>query len=242
MIVNKRAEGWEIVFQRAHGLLAAKIAAFWPAQARPERWVETLAAIAQHDNERPGWEGHRWLDPAGAPLDFRERAFDLEQITQVAAAARYQSRWVALLTSRHLDRLYGSLREAHPTLDAFLDEQQALRTRWRRALGVRKDEVSAAYRLMYWSDRLSLLLCGRDLPDDGYHLELGAGPDQTMHTVAVRDDGSILVEPWPFEPDRLALSVEAYYPEGMTFAVDEELQQALESAPVETLNWTFRRR
>lgn len=42
MIVNYTAEGWEIITQRAHGLLAAQIADHWQHHIRTDRWVETF--------------------------------------------------------------------------------------------------------------------------------------------------------------------------------------------------------
>ncbi|MDB4999689.1 MAG: hypothetical protein JWR76_766, partial [Mucilaginibacter sp.] len=50
MIVNYTEQGWEIITQRAHGLLAAQVAMQWRKKDRPNRWVETVIAIADHDD------------------------------------------------------------------------------------------------------------------------------------------------------------------------------------------------
>ena len=42
MIVNYTDRGWEIISQRAHGLLAAQAAMAWRVKDRPERWTETV--------------------------------------------------------------------------------------------------------------------------------------------------------------------------------------------------------
>ena len=50
MIVNQVEQGWDIVFQRAHAILAAQIALGWKVSERPEPWTELVAAIADHDD------------------------------------------------------------------------------------------------------------------------------------------------------------------------------------------------
>ncbi len=42
MIVIYKEEGWEVITQRAHGILAAQIGFQWRLKDRPERWMETL--------------------------------------------------------------------------------------------------------------------------------------------------------------------------------------------------------
>lgn len=47
MIVNLKQSGWEVIYHRAHGLLAVKFASHWRAEERnPRYWVDLLAAIA----------------------------------------------------------------------------------------------------------------------------------------------------------------------------------------------------
>ena len=50
MIANYTENGWQVVTQRAHGILAAQFAYHWKKSERPDRWVETLLAIAEHDD------------------------------------------------------------------------------------------------------------------------------------------------------------------------------------------------
>ncbi|WP_243902450.1 DUF3891 family protein [Aetokthonos hydrillicola] len=49
MIVNQHQKGWEVIYHRAHALLAAQIAGHWHPKLRPIRWLETIAAISHHD-------------------------------------------------------------------------------------------------------------------------------------------------------------------------------------------------
>ena len=68
MIVNYTEQGWEIITQRAHGLLAVQIAMQWRIKDRPERWVETLIAIADHDDAQTELEDDDLLTPQGGPV------------------------------------------------------------------------------------------------------------------------------------------------------------------------------
>ena len=82
MIVNSTPAGWQIIYQQAHALLAAQLAWHWPTTLPPDRWVGLLAAIAQHDDEQAAWHGrggHYGLTPAGAPANFTQKEFSLEQ-------------------------------------------------------------------------------------------------------------------------------------------------------------------
>lgn len=243
MIVNPTADGWQIIYQQAHALLAAQLAWHWPAFGPADRWAGLLAAIAQHDDEQQSWRGHCGLTPAGAPADFTLKAFSLEQATGVMQAARFQGQWRSLLTSLHLSFLYTPLRDQHPALPAFLDEQQANQKKWYRALKVKKAEARQAYDLMQWCDRLSLILCRHELPDLGRSLEISRGPDGRSYTVCrPAVGGPVEVHPWPFTTPGFGVSVEAGAVRQLHFQDDEQLAAALRGAPIKTLTWDLRRR
>lgn len=42
MIANQHEKGWEVIYHRAHALLAAQLAGHWNAKDRPIRWLETI--------------------------------------------------------------------------------------------------------------------------------------------------------------------------------------------------------
>ncbi|EMR02621.1 hypothetical protein ADICEAN_02220 [Cesiribacter andamanensis AMV16] len=75
MIVNASKGGWEVIFQRAHELLAMQLGWHWRPEQRPHFWLETLAAIGDHDNEQDAWHGRDHLTKAGAPLISARRSF-----------------------------------------------------------------------------------------------------------------------------------------------------------------------
>ncbi|GGF01253.1 DUF3891 family protein [Hymenobacter cavernae] len=242
MIVNYTSDGWQIIYQQAHALLATQLAWHWQPFGPTDRWVGILAATAQHDDEQQAWDGHYGLTPAGAPANFTMKEFSLEQATGVLRAARFQGQWRSLLTSMHLSFLYETLRGQKKELDAFLDEQHANQERWRKALKVNKKEAQQAYDLMQWCDRLSLILCRHELPEMGRALEISTGPDGRRYDVARPDaDGPVIVTPWPFVVPQFTVSVEASTLSQLQFKDDAELAAALRAAPIRTLQWELRK-
>ena|SRR5690554_4057827 len=239
MIVTPTQTGWEVIYQPAHALLATKIAARWRADQRPERWIETLIAIAQHDDEARDWTGRDHLTESGAPLDFMLSAPSLVQPREVTQNSEYKGQWAAMLISMHMVFLYDHLRDESPEFDAFLDEQEECQQYWRSAMGITRGEAEAAYSLFQWCDRMSLILCRRELPEDGRALEVSTGPDGTRYDVVCQDD-MVTVRPWPFEDSAFTIAVEAIHLSQLRFEDDAQLQAALRDTPVTELFWSFR--
>ncbi|AKQ46742.1 hypothetical protein TH63_15725 [Rufibacter radiotolerans] len=237
MIVNTHEKGWEIIYQQAHALLAAEIGFAWMPEKHPLHFMQTLAAIAQHDDGQKDWTGHYALTAAGAPANFTQLPFALQQARQVMKEARFQGRWRSLLTSMHLSFLYEDLRGQKKEWDAFLDHQLACQKDWRRQLKVTKPQAQYAYDFMQWCDRLSLILCRNELPEMERALEVSHGPDQIRYEVKLLKSGAVQLEPWPFEALELSLQVEARCLRQLQFATDQELAQALKQAPIYLKEW-----
>jgi len=243
MIVQLTRTGWNVIYQPAHGLLATKIAYRWRRENRSPFWVDVVAAITQHDNNQRDFEGDTHLTDLGAPRSFTVDkggvGETLEQPRRRIAEAKRQGRYVALLTSMHLTTIYARGQSAE--MDAFLDEQEAAQKGWRRSLGVTKAQAERDYAVMIWCDRCSLILCQEEVPQAGRRLEVQRGPDGAPHYLWEREDGTLGVDPWPFEVDDFEVGVDVTHLEQLKFASDEELLGALERAPVELRTWRFRR-
>ena len=248
MIVNPTPTGWQIIYQQAHALLAAQLAWAWPPFLPPDRWVGLLAATAQHDDEQAPWHGrggHHGLTPAGAPANFTQVAFSIEQATGVLHAARFQGRWRSLLTSLHLSTLYEPLRGSSARTTHFLDELLAGQARWAKELHLTKNQARQAYDLLHWCDRLSLILCRQELPEMGRAVEIYAAPLGHGHRSAhlarqpAGPGTAVVISPWPFTTTELAVSVEAQQVQQLRFRDDAELAAALHHSPIETLSWTL---
>lgn len=241
MICNPHENGWELVYQSAHALLAAKLVTHWRHDERPERWTETLNAIAQHDNGWQEWESGTRLSAAGKPLDFRETPDEdvVSHAERVVTRAWHQSLWTGLLVSSHISHLHESRRGQFKPLDKVLDDQIDLRARWCRELGVTPKEVAQSYSLVQLADTFSLVLCMHHLPPDGRALEIGTGPDGAQYNARVHEDGAIQVDPWPYTVDSFTAGVDTYCLDQFTFKSDQDLSRALNEQPATTRTWNF---
>lgn len=245
MIVTLTDTGYDVVFQPAHGLLAAKLASHWRVAERPRYWLEFLTAVARHDNNQRDFHGRDKLTKAGAPRGFtvsksESETSSLEQPRKTVREAFYQGCYGALMTSLHVSRLYESRRGSSNELDAFLDEQRANQTKWRKTLGLKKSEAEHDYRIMLWCDRCSLVLCQDGVPAAGRQLEIELLPEGERSYLFGRDDGSLGVEPWPFEEQVISVDVEVHELTELSYPSDEALLQALHNAEVGYHRWTFR--
>ncbi|RCJ21047.1 hypothetical protein A6S26_25440 [Nostoc sp. ATCC 43529] len=243
MIVNATQNGWEIIYHRAHALLAAQLAGQWRRKDAPVRLYETVAAISHHDDLEKEWEDYN-LTKAGAPRDFTlmsdsDIEAGVEKTANLAKNALYRGRWVALLISMHISRLNEPSRGQSPKLDKLLDEQLENQKRWREELGIEKEEVDAAYAFMQWCDRLSLILCKQELPADERFLEITKGPDGQRYDIMQRSDRLVVVKPWPFQDEKFTVNIEACDLSQIEFESDAELTKALQQAPIKVLEWTF---
>ena len=240
MIVHPTSPGWDIIHQQAHGLLAYLIGANWQPNKRPIHWPETLTALLEHDDGQNPFEGQNHLSEAGAPLSFEP--FSVAQCHQMIDIALKKSRWNALMVSHHATFLYESKRGQDKALDVFLDQQKTNQKKWCENYGVTQKEVMYAYDFVQWCDALSLILCRQELPPEARQLEISKGPDGRTYFIKQRtDDKTLCVNPWPFEQAEFSVHVEVYPLNQLRFKDDIELYNALNDAPVEVREWTFKK-
>ncbi|MGA9383192.1 MAG: DUF3891 family protein [Phormidium sp.] len=243
MIANQHEKGWEIIYHRAHALLAAQIAGNWQKSDRPRRIVETVAAISHHDDLEKEWEGNH-LTEVGTPLDFMlitgvPKEEDLEKLRKLINNSRYRGRWVAMLISMHVSFLTEGNRGESSEIDSFLDKQLDWQKQWREELGISKEEAAQTYAFFQLCDRLSLILCNRQLTVGERILEIGKDDKDQLYDVIQIKDQTVYVNPWPFEEESFTVNVEATYLNQVVFENNEALAQALQVAPIKTLEWTF---
>lgn len=243
MIANQNEKGWEIIYHRAHALLAAQIAGNWQKSDRPRRIVETVAAISHHDDLEKEWEGNH-LTEVGTPLDFTlikgvPTGEDIEKLRKLINNSRYRGRWVAMLISMHVSFLSEGNRGKSSEIDSFLDEQLQWQKQWREELGISKEEAAQTYAFFQLCDRLSLILCNRQLPAGERYLEIGKDGNDRRYDVIQKQDQTVYVKPWPFEEESFTVNVEATYLNQVVFENNEALAHALQVAPIKTLEWTF---
>ncbi|MCU0568413.1 MAG: DUF3891 family protein [Oculatellaceae cyanobacterium Prado106] len=239
MIVHPTQTGWEIIYHRAHALLAAQIGGQWRKVDSPPRLYETIAAISHHDDLEREWEGHH-LTQAGAPMDFTlESSTSYPKLRKHLEGSLYRGRWVALLNSMHICRLMAQQQETSAEAAEFLEEQKQAQAQWRQELGISEEDADQAYDFMQWCDRLSLILCQKKLPADERLLEISKAHDGQRYDIKQFQDGTVTVVPWCFENPEFVVNVEASALDEIKFEDNDSLVAALKQAPRHLLEWKF---
>jgi hypothetical protein len=240
MIVNYTKSGWEIILQRAHGNLAAQIAANWKKEERPERWTETLLAIGEHDDAQTELEQDDLVTENGGPVNFKMKTFELAHCRQMIDFSLSKSRYIALLTSMHINFLHVKEAQANTDARAFLAEQEALRTEWRKALNITLEEAEKTYALLEWADAFSLLICQRLYQPEQRSVEIGSGPHPQVHQLMQLDNETLTVKPWPFEEEAFTVQYDSRLLSQLSFADSEAFKQKLLAAEVQENVWLIK--
>lgn len=242
MIVNLTKNGWEVIYHRAHALLAAQLGGHWQKTNLPLRFYETIAAISHHDDLEKEWQKSQLTDN-GAPLDFTLEEVppeeSLERLKRHLEDSCYRGRWVTMMISMHICYLSQNKKEISEDWRDFLETQVRDQEKWQQELSISKPEAERSYQFMLWCDRLSLILTQRQVPEDGRALEITHGIDQQRYDLRCLENGNLTVEPWPFEECEFIVKVEACYLSALKYDSDEALTTALKHAPIKTLEWTF---
>jgi hypothetical protein len=237
MIVNYTEQGWEIITQRAHGVLAAQIAMQWRVKDRPERWTETLIAIADHDDAQTELEADDLLTPQGGPVDFSMKKFEAEHCRRLHDFSVSKSRYIALLTSIHMVFLHKGEAETNPLVKPFLAEQEKLQKQWMKELNITQKDADRAYGLLEWCDAFSLLLAQHQVQPENRTIEVSRGPDNKQYKLMRKENGSLTIKPWPFEGKSFNLSLESRLLASLQFKSNEQFKKELATADVTAKVW-----
>ncbi|MCX3267513.1 DUF3891 family protein [Pedobacter agri] len=227
MIVNYVESGWQITTQRAHGLLAGQICARWKLSNQPDNWLETLIATTEHDDVYNEFDKKPLLDDNGAPINFKDTSFELEACQKQIDMALTKSRFIALLISRHIAFTHGE----DPLAKDFITELKLKEKTWTNEASVSKNDIDQAYELLEFCDAFSLLICQNLVPPENRLLEISKGPDGKAYKMH-EQNGSIIVDPWPFLPDKFEINYETRNLKQLKFDSDDEFREALKTASV----------
>ena len=236
MIVRYTVEGWEIITQRNHGLLAAEICARWKINDQPARWVETLIACGGHDDAFNELENGSLLTTKGGPINFDMNNFD-EQLSQLLInMALTKSSFIALLTARHIAFTHGNEVKARKFLTMLKKKEES----WIAAAQSSQKEVQEAYQLLEFCDAFSLLICQDRIQPESRTMEISTGPDGTRYQVICSGE-SLIVKPWPFEEKQFRVSYELRKLKKLEFKNDEEFRHYLYEAKPEQITIDLRK-
>lgn len=226
-----------MVTQRTHGILAAQLGYQWKESERPERWVETILAIAEHDDAEVELGGQNLLTPNGGPLNFDMTVFELAKIEKLSLLTRSKNRYIALLTSLHMEFLYREDAAKNVKAKAFLKKQTTLRRQWMKELKISEKEAMRIYDLMEWCDACSLLLCQDLVQPENRKLEISIGPDKRKYYLVQTGEKSITISPWPFETNKFKINFEWRLIKKLQFASSDEFREEFLKAKIKETCW-----
>jgi hypothetical protein len=230
--------------QASHAWLSGQLARAWGGAAvRPlEPREEVCLAAEQHDVGMAGWDLAPTLHPeTGRPRSFLQMELAVHLRLWTAAPQRLltQSRYAALLVSRHGTILYGRsdlsampAERAEP-IRAFLAAGRALQAELAASLGVPADELDRNGKLVFAWDWLSLALCLGWEENETPLVPLAAGDGRLRYVPTA--EGATL-DPWPFAEPSVTVACEGLRLEGR-YDDEAALHAALARAPVVRLEF-----
>jgi len=232
MIVNYKETGWEIITQRAHGLVAAQVAIHWQIVDQPSRWTETLLVIGEHDDAEVELDGEDLITMTGGPINFQMKKFDREHCERMAMLSISKSRYIALLTSMHMVFLHQKEESENKEVREFLTVQREKQASWKKQLGIDDKEAKRIYSFLEWCDAFSLLICQRQLQPEKRAVEISTGPDGVIYHLTELEEGVLTVEPWPFDKENFDIFFESREISQLKFESSAEFRQAFVNAEV----------
>lgn len=237
MIVLYKDNGWQITTQRAHGMLAAQIAMHWKNIGLPERWLETLLAIAEHDDAENELDGEDLITDSGGPLNYTMKHFDLAHCEKLVRHSAIRSQYISLLTSLHMEFLYGKDAKHNKIAEQFLREQKKFRTAVCKKLSVPITELKKIYSFLEWCDAFSLIVCSDQAPPENRKLEISSGPDKICYELFRLKEDVLVVDPWPFETDHFSVHFETRLIDKMHFNSSAEFRKVFLTVSVQEICW-----
>jgi hypothetical protein len=232
MIVNYIESGWQIITQRAHGLLAAQICAQWSKKNQPKRWLETLIATAEHDDIYNEFENTDLLSEKGGPVNFKMNSFKENYCKGLMGMAITKSLYIALLTSRHIRFVYGD----DPEAVAYCRNLEIEEKKWLKEYQFKKEDIDASYQLLEFCDAFSLLICQNLIQPEHRKLEISNGPDNVFYSLSFNSKMELFVDPWPFEVEQFTVIYESRSLDQLVFKDNKSFKISLSSASVTSHN------
>lgn len=229
MIVNYEENGWNIISQRAHGLLAGQICFNWKEKLRPEIWMETVVATIEHDdafNEFATDES--LLNTNGGPMNFKMRKFEEKKCEQLLQMALSKSSYIALLTSRHIQFLHESSEDQKAR--KYCQNLKKLDKKLIQIASCSEDEIAKAYAILQWCDALSLLICQQLIQPENRKIEISAGPGSQCYMLYTLNENVLTVDPWPFESENFEIHFESKTLSKIEFKSEKEFRDLLINA------------
>lgn len=234
-------EGYVIILQTTHGLLAGKIANQLHICCRNQFWSETFTAITEHDDQQLRFKEKDYLNNLGVPLNFTENNVSNKKVLKHAKRIFHKSlaksKWIGLMVYLHMDFLYSAM--DYKPMQAFLKKHSGIHATTYQLYGTNKKEAEKSYQVLRFCDRLSLILCLDEIPSSERELEINTSIANKTYKISQQHTGGIIVVPWCFQEDSFELSVEKRFLKQAKFGGNQELKEALKESEVKLTKWKF---
>lgn len=204
--------------------------------------METLLAIAEHDDAEVELDDENLLTPTGGPLTFSMKTFDEKHCDRLAMLTITKSRYIALLTSLHMEFLCRKEAKTNKEVHKFLQVQKKLQASFQKELHIPKKELEKIYSLLEWCDACSLILCQQQIPPELRALEISTGPDHKTYQLFQLSDQTLTIDPWPFEPKAFSVQFETRTINQLKFENPDTFRNAFVNAPVKETVWNIRKK
>jgi hypothetical protein len=263
MIRRRDGDDWLLITQADHARLAGKLAEqFGVAEfAPPAPFGPVVSAIAMHDSGWPPYDLQLSLNPQGLP----RHAFEMPLATSLtiwsgsAAQACAAGPYCGLLVSLHslalsnYARLDPENRRELFLLNRFQHQQIELQEILRKSLGLATDQplrfglaepgrspeedlLLFNFRLLGALDAISLVLCFAEMViSQPILLHPRPGAATVGLNLQLDWGGELAIDPWPFQNERIEISVPAKRVAGKAFAGEGEFRKACEIAATESI-------
>lgn len=243
MIVNKSSVGLHIIFQEAHGLLAGKIANEIAVKYRPINWFETLIAICEHDDRQLNFDEKDYLSDIGVPLDFTEERSSVKDVIKrmhrILKYAGNKSLWIQLLISYHLEFIYSHLIEDSKQITDFFIEEKKSRQHILKQFKISDKKARTYYEVLRFCDRLSLILCKDEVPDDDRLLEINTSINGETFFIKKTENDEMIITPWIFSTSKFELTVEERILKETQFKSSSQFESVLMAAKPKIKKWVI---
>lgn len=255
MIRRDDKEGWILITQYDHAVLAGNIMERWGNErfSRPEPFEEVLFAVSEHDCGWKEWDSSPKVNPDnGYPANFMEmessdqsdiwsRSFEShsgEHPCASALVALHFARFNQKLLGRdpsdkHAKYLKGEIvRFVSEKLGIDIDDSNQ---------GLIPADIKINLRFVQIGDIISLSLCHGWESMEITDVPLDYEGNSASLIMKSGDGLNFTVSPYPFSESLLKFQVGARKLGRKTFPGDEDLRLALDSSPYITLDFTIRK-
>ena len=242
MLVRPHPTGWRITLHPAHGMLAASLFQQLERTLPQELLLPSLLAVAEHDDHQLDFAEGNYLTERGAPKDFAlmemkdgQRSLQAENLLREAYR---KHTWTYLLIGKHYEFLYAG-QEVDERLHGLLQAILTKRDELLKSRGWKLKSLEVAYGYLRFCDRLSLILCGDEVPTLGRKVEINDALGRPHYVCQDPQTGILTVNPWPFAEERFVVRSESFVLEELVYASSEALGQALATAVAKERSWSF---